>query len=128
MFFCISEGGLDAIRLRVQIQQCRELRLPACAAVIENQYFGDHTSELGAKILLHQSQRKINSGAHAGRCPYRAIDHKDTIFLDGDLGVAMLHVSREVPMRGRSSTVQQPCLRENQRTGTDRNYASASMN
>src|SRR5216684_70144 len=96
--------------------------------MIDNQNFGDHTSDLGAKIVFHQRQRKIDSGAHAGRCPYWSIDRKDAIFLDGDLRVATLHISREVPMGGCSSTVEQSCLRENERAGTDRSYPSASMN
>jgi len=41
------------------------------------------------------------------------------ILLDGNLGVATLHISREVPMGGCSSTVEQSGLRENERTGTD---------
>jgi len=40
----------------------------------DNQYFGDHTNEVGAKIVRQQSQRKIYSRAHAGRCPYWSVD------------------------------------------------------
>src|SRR5580700_10616092 len=117
MFFRVSERGPDAIGFRVQIQQCRELRLPARSTVIDNQYFGNHTSEVGAKIVRQQSQRKIHSRAHASRCPYWPVDHEDAIFLDRDLGIAALHFVSVIPMGGCASTVEQSCLCEDERTG-----------
>src|ERR1700736_2902569 len=110
MFFRISDRGVDAIGFSVQIQQRRELRLPARTTVIDNQYFGDNTSEVGAKIVRQQRQRKIHSRAHAGRCPYWSVDHEDAIFVDRDLGVAALHFFSVIPMRGCSSTVEQSSL------------------
>jgi hypothetical protein len=50
MFFRVGERGPDAVGFRVHMQGRRELRLPARSTVIDNQYFGDHTSEVGAKI------------------------------------------------------------------------------
>src|SRR4029077_18933228 len=127
MFFRVSERGLDAIGFRVQIQQRRELRLPARTTVIDNQYFGDRTSEVGAKIVRQQSQRKIYSRAHAGRCPYRSVDHEDAIFVDCDLRVAALHFFGVIPMGGRAPTIEQSCLCEDERTGADGSYPPTSM-
>src|SRR4029077_15594454 len=127
MFFRVSERGLDAIGFRVQIQQRRELRLPAGTTVIDNQYFGDHTGEVGAKIVRQQSQRKIHSRAHAGRCPYWSVDDEDAVFVDRDLGVAALHFFSVIPMSGCSSTVEQSCLCKDERAGADRRYQTTSM-
>jgi hypothetical protein len=68
--------------------------------VIDNQCFGDRTSEVSAKVVRQQSQRKIYSRAHARRCPYWSVDHEDAIFVDRDLGVAALHFFSVIPMGG----------------------------
>src|SRR5579862_1327972 len=119
MFLRVSERGLDAIGVGGQIQQRRELRLPARTTVIDHQYFGDPTREVGAKIVRQQSQRKIHSRAHACRCPYWSVDHEDAIFVDRDLGVAALHFFSVIPMGGCPSTVEQSCLCEYERTRAD---------
>ena len=87
--------------------------------MIDNQYFGDHTSEVGAKIVRQQSQRKIDSRAHACGRPYWSVDHEDAIFVDRDLRVAALHFFSVIPMGGCPSTVEQSCLCEDKRTGAD---------
>jgi hypothetical protein len=65
-----------------------------------HQYFGDHTSEVGAKIVRKQTPRTIYSCAHAGRCPYWSVDHEDAIFVGPDLRVAALHFFSVIPMGG----------------------------
>src|ERR1700675_492784 len=127
MFFRVSERGPNTVGFRVQIQQRRELRLPARTTVIDNQYFGDYASEVGAKIVRQQRQRKMHARAHASRCPYWSVDHEDAVFVDCDLGVVVLHFVSVIPMGGFSSTVEQSCPCEDERTGADGSYSATSM-
>src|ERR1700733_15305497 len=98
MFFRVGERGPNTVGFRVQIQQRRELRLSARTTVIDNEYFGDRTSEVGAKIVGHQSQRKIHSRAHPGRSPYWSVNHEDAILVDRDLRIPALHFFSVIPV------------------------------
>jgi len=68
MFFCVSERGLDAIGLRVQIQQWWELRLAAGTTVIQKKAKPDEPERVGTANAI----KRFWSLRHSEPGPRRA--------------------------------------------------------
>jgi len=62
----ICEHGLNSIRLRLQLEKGRELRLPAGAAMVQDEPARNRPRRFEAKILFDQREGEINTGRHPG--------------------------------------------------------------
>ena len=61
----VGERQLDAIRFRRQFEQVGELRLPAAAAMVDNELARHGLGEVRPKIVLDERQTEVDSGGHA---------------------------------------------------------------
>jgi len=120
----IVDRLLDPVRFRFEIEQRRELRLPACATVVDDELARDRARHLVSVILLDHRERHVDRRGHPGRRPDRPVDDEDLIVLDRHLRITALKVGREAPVRRRAPAVQRAGLRENERASARRRDAS----
>ncbi len=74
-----GEQRLEAAARRFQFEQRRELRLPARAAVIDDELLRGRLRDLVAELVGDHRQREIDAGGDAGRAPDVAVLHIDAI-------------------------------------------------
>ena len=65
----VGQRALDAVGLGIQFEQRRMLRLPAGAAMVNDERLRDAARQVRAEILLDHGQRQVDAGGHAGRRP-----------------------------------------------------------
>ncbi len=115
----ISERLLDAVRFRLQLEQGRELRLAAAAAVVDHHVARDVLRRVLAQVFLHHRQAQVDAGGHAGRGPHAAVVDVDAVFLDARLWTGALQVARQGPVGGRAAAVDQAGLGQDEGAGAD---------
>src|SRR5271154_6779534 len=65
----IGERALNSVRLRIEIEQCRELRLPTGATVEDHDCLRGLSSEICTQVLLDQGESEIDACGHTCRRP-----------------------------------------------------------
>src|SRR4030081_3901827 len=123
----ICQCALDTVGFGLQLQQCRELRLAAGAAMINDQLPGYGPGDIRAQILFDHSQCEADARSHPSRGPHRAVDDENAVFLDLHFWKASLQYSRAEPLRRCAAAVQQTCCGEHDRAGASRGYSPGSL-
>src|ERR1700722_4993031 len=107
---CVGQSALNSVRLRLQIEKPRELRLTARAPMVNNHFPRHGPRYLCAEILLDQGERKIDYGGGAGRRPDRPVGDEDAVRLYLHLGKACREIPRVKPMGRCAAPVEQARL------------------
>ena len=123
MLLGIGERPLDPIRLGLELEQGRMLRLAAGAAMVEHQLLRHPPCQIAAQILLDHPERQVDAGAHPGRGPCAAVGDEDPVHLDPDPGIARLQCAGIGPVGRRPPAVEQAGLGQHEGAGTDRGHA-----
>ena len=75
-------------------------------------------------VVSDECQRQVDTGCDTGGGPDIAVAHVDGIRVDGDSGVGLVEQAALRPVRGRTTALQQPGGRENERPGAHRGDAA----
>jgi hypothetical protein len=115
----IAQRLLDAVGLRLQLEQGRELRLAAAAPVVDHQVARDIARHLRAMVRLDHRQAQVDAGRHAGRRPDLAFVDEDPVFFHAQARIRALQVARQLPVGGGALAVQQAGFRQQEGAGAD---------
>jgi hypothetical protein len=119
--------GIREQNRRKAAVQCRELRLAAGAAMINDQLSGHSPGNIRTQILFDHSQCEVDARSHPSRGPHRAVDDENAILLHLHFWKPSLQFSRAVPMRRRTTAVQQTCFGQHERAGACRRLSCSSL-
>src|SRR4029077_8335423 len=122
----MANGSGNPVILWRKIDGRCELGLSAMAAMVDNEVLCHAFGDGKTMVLLDQSQREIDAGRDARRSPYVAVPTEDAICLNPDGWVLSLKARCILPVRRRSTPVQQSSRREGECTGADAHNAPAS--
>ncbi len=123
----VGQRRLDAIRLRVEFGQHRELRLPSRAAMVDHELLRHGTGHLDPEVVLDERQREVDAGRHAGGGPHRAVANEDAVFLDADRRKTALQFARPQPVGRRPPAVQDSRVGQHERAGADAGQAPRGL-
>ncbi len=104
-----------------------ELRLPAGALEEDDELACDGERNIASEIVFHQRQCQIDSGRHAGGGPDAAVLNEDRVGIEPDLGEAFPELAAALPVRDRTSAVQQPGAGQQKGTAADRSRSSRQL-
>src|SRR5579864_5622411 len=93
IFLGIDQCVLNSVGLGCHIEQRGMLRLPASAAMMNDQLLCDGTGRLASKVFLSHSQGEVYSGGHPSRSPNISINNEDAIFFHLHIRISRLKVA-----------------------------------
>ena len=94
----------------LQLQRRAELRLPSGPLQEHHQLARHRERHLAAEISLDESQREIDPGGHASRCPDIAVANEDRIGIEADGRKAPGELGAASPMGDRAAAIEQAAV------------------
>jgi len=109
----------EPARSPAHVHKTRELRLPAGPTLVNEKLLRGVARNLGAEIVLHQSEREIDAGRDAGRRPDLAVADEDAIGIERHVRIPTPSMVRAVPVRRSAAAVEPSGFRQKKGSRAD---------
>src|SRR5258708_35208982 len=94
--------------------------------MINDQLSRNSPGDICTQILFDHGQCEVDARSHPSRGPHRAVGDENAVLLHLHFWKPSLQFSCAVPMRRRTTAVQQTCFGQHERAGARRSYSPRS--
>ena len=101
--------------------RCDELGLPTLTVGSHYEIAGNQIGDVRAEVEAHQVNGQVESGGRSGAGENLTVIHIKNIGVEVNVGVPRPKPLSRIPMRGGATTIQDSRLRQEKRSGAERN-------